>query len=199
MTEPSSGKGDTLPIRTAVQCIREHPVVFGVTVLTALAVGALIAWLVLAASGDEPPIRVKKGSIYFDIVNSPHKWKENPDKMNWRFTSGTRGNPYTVLITPKNPASCNGPLKATGNKITVIYREGEDATSDSTVTLEIVNNKTKLTSTVELEPENNHRRLRYDIDDKGFIAHLSVGATACNFTPVDGLEEAFVLDVDANP
>lgn len=88
-------------------------------VLVAVGAAALAAvgayFLATALStGDEPPIRVKRGSLELELLASSGAWEpqnEKPDRRRWKVDGYDRkSDDYLLYLAPKDPASC--PLPA---------------------------------------------------------------------------------------
>src|SRR3954468_1177764 len=140
-------------------------------------------WFGVLAAGDEAPIRVKHGSMDFELAYRGKKWKEDGDKKRWKMASGTRNSDgYALYITVSNSASCPGGLNPTGDRIRFQYSEGTATTS---VELKSQNKKTKLVSDKDLETSADGMTISYK-SGSGYISLVNVdGTDVCKFTEKD--------------
>lgn len=92
-----------------------------------VAVGVL-AYSLLTTTSEEPPIRVKKGSIILDLVSTgTEQWQQNPSDKTWFISDGENSNEeYGIgLKIEGNPSQCqNVPAKA--KIVTVTFSSGVD-------------------------------------------------------------------------
>jgi hypothetical protein len=60
--------------------------------LVGTALGALFAFFIRRPrADDEPPIRVKGGSIHFEVLDDDIYWVEDGSKKKWRLSDGEKG------------------------------------------------------------------------------------------------------------
>jgi hypothetical protein len=148
---------------------------------------ALAASYFVAASGDEPPIRVKGGSIYLELIHDSKSWREDGSKKKWKLSGGTRkSNKLAVYLAPKNPAHCTTTF-AGADYVSFVYSDGV------TIELRAVNKKTKVTSSADLE-EVNEQLLEYPAAG-GFIDVIKVdGDEVCNFSEPNQLHGVLITE-----
>jgi len=138
-------------------------------------------------SGDEAPIRVRGGSMYFDILDltSTAKWKKKNQDVEWGISKGKRANKtLRVHIFPVDAGSCPGAPNgtATVDRLIVEY--------DDKFTVEIYSDDDKHLSLkaddiAKLQPQTD-QTLGYGAPNKGYIeflyANSKVGVPMCTFT-----------------
>lgn len=174
-------------------------VVTGAVVLGA-AVALLGAWALGAfdaepLAGDEPPIRVRNGSIELQLLHLTHKFEEadgSTDKKNWRIEGepARHRNDVTVLLLPSNFKQCKGFVES-GNKIEFYYSSGKKITVQSNGSKRI-----RVKGDDELQnPSGNRQLLRYDAGD-AYIQSIDVGSQKdfCTFDAKDSNLQVFILD-----
>lgn len=171
---------------------QDHPVAITVAALG----GALILAGILAAAGafagdtgDEPPIRVKNGSLELHLLTNNKHWKErgNGDVKRWKISGGTRGDDtLDVDITVNAGATCNY-QSASGNAVTMYYDNGTKVSVHSNSRHAWVDSDADLTLT------NNKRQLSYQVD--GFISRVTLdGKDMCTFTSKTQLANLVISD-----
>ena len=147
-----------------------------------LVTGAVVGAVVGAAfthfflrflSGDEPPIRIKGGSMRFDLVTQIINWKKDGSAKKWKLSDGTRGREeYNVIILVKPGSSCSSQT-VSGKKVRVQHSDG------SWVQIKGTGNHTKLESSADLTPADNDRALLYSAN--GHIDKVEVDSFSCSF------------------
>ena len=82
MSDPVTTNGQTVPVTLPQDSIWDHPgAVAGVAIATALALaGTLYLTGAFSDTGDEPPIRVKGGSVELYLASSREKFKQKDAK-----------------------------------------------------------------------------------------------------------------------
>ena len=176
-----------------------------VLVTGAVALGAaaalLGAWLIGAfdaapLAGDEPPIRVRNGSIELQLLHPSHKYEEadgSTDKKNWRIETEPprHSNDVTVLVLPSNFSSCPGGFVASGNKVEFFYNTGKKITVQSNGSKRI---RVKGDDALD-NPSGNRQLLRYDVAGV-YIQRIDIGSHAkfCEFSAADSNLQVVVLD-----
>jgi len=177
-------------------------------VLGIIVVGlGLITWATRTAAqtdkgaGDEPPIRVKNGSIDLELVSTKskkHEW-ETPTQGKWHIKNEpTRlRNTYLVLVaptivTPKSP--CNK-LSVVADSATIEFTDGTKS-YDLTFT---AHDGTKLTSTLDskltLTPDSSDASVLKGGDKNGFISSIMAKDLTCTFTAKDDALQVVLLDL----
>ena len=165
------------------------------------ALALLVAWAIGAfdaqpLTGDEPPIRVRNGSIEFELLHPTHKFAEadgSTDKKNWGVDGGLsrRSNDVTVLVIPSTLSNCKGFVES-GNKVEFYYTDNKKITvqSNGNKEIRVQNNDDPLDN-----PTNNRRFLRYDVGDV-YIKRIDIGSKQrfCEFDAKDLNLQVFVLD-----
>ena len=160
----------------------ENPVATAAAVALGIVIGAgaVIGYFSIMATGDEPPIRVRNGSIELEVLHKSRYWKEvGSTGTRWKINQGTRlTDKYWMYLAPTNAADCNG-AKANGNVIRFIMSD------DSWVQVESHNNKTDVTSNKVLTRSADKKILSYG-NEGLFIKAISLDGTAqCTFAAQD--------------
>ena len=174
-----------------------------VVVAGAVAAGApvalLTAWLigafdVEALISDEPPIRVRNGSIELRLLHGTLGFEEDGStgKKEWRIQSEPERNKndVTVLLLPSSPKSCNGYVES-ANKIEFFYSTGKKIVVQSNG-----NKRIRVKGDDPLDnPSNNRQLLRYDVGD-AYIQSIDIGNKKdfCKFDAPDANLQVFILD-----
>ena len=162
----------------------ENPRAFVIAVVFGILIGGAVVFLLrtLADTGDEAPIRVKSGSMYFDIISSrPGKWQQ--DNNEWKIDTGTRGNDdlHFIIDTTVSDTCVPDASAFPTNKLFVEYDDGFTVQISSTGKHLRVkpDDMTKLTS-------DGNRRLTFGTSGTGFIKFIykqnKSGTPLCTFT-----------------
>ena len=142
--------------------------------------GAVIGFDLIMATGDEPPIRVRNGSIELEVLHKSAYWKQvGSDGTHWKINQGTRlSDKYWMYLAPTNSADCNA-AKANGNVIRFVLSD------DSWVQVESHNNKTDVTSDKVLTRSADKKFLRYGPEGLYIKAIRLDGSDRCTFGAKD--------------
>lgn len=170
-------------------------------------VGATVGFLLfrVLAVGDEPPIRVKGGSIHFDLLRRGASWapQGNPaDRKKWQVHGSPRdGDDLSIYFAAVNPAHCTNATHKKDKKIKFIYH---DLGVDYEIELKVSNRKTMLDSrTLDLVVDANdptalmYKRADETENSRGFIKEIWVGnesAATCTFTAGDQLKSVLIVE-----
>jgi hypothetical protein len=166
--------------------------IVGFAAIVGAAAGAAAAWFKMkafVATGDEPPIRVKNGSMELQLLTKAgsRKWDDpdgNPRK--WEVSGGSRGkDEFQVTIVVRNGATCSSQA-VSGRTVEVEYSDG------TRVELKATGKKTRLKSSKDLTRTDEERTLVYTAS--GHIQKITVDTFTCTFTGPDQLEHVLVLD-----
>ena len=167
MTENSSAKNPR-----AARLRRAAVVGVGLIVLGTLAV-------VASQTGDEPPIRVRSGSMIFEVT-PPARWVA--DGGNWTPSTGTNQGSLRVVVLSAEGYNCTGTYQGTSVEVTY----------DQTTTVRLVrggNGRTVLApgNVLTLVPGSNDSQLVHGQGGTGRITGLVVrGAgqpSSCSVQP----------------
>ena len=140
---------------------------------------------------DEPPIRVKGGSIEMDVIHDTKQWrKHNNSNRKWNLSSGTRdSNKYLVYVgtTAGNCTKCTSSVHVGG----VVVFHHNDGTK---VTIKSEQKHTFVTSTADLDtPTVGNRKLEYT--GAGYISSIEIdGNTVCTFTNSNQLHSVLLTE-----
>lgn len=155
--------------------------------LTAAAlVGAVIATVVVITLGpmqplgDEPPIRVRNGSVDLQL-QAGGKWESNGgDKKNWKIKGepDRDSNQYDVVVYGANSSTCaNG--STTGNPVIFTVMEGTSVVG--TIEVRAAGNKTRVKSDKDLGQSVDE--LISHSGNERFISDVTVGSNSvCKLT-----------------
>ena len=138
-----------------------------------------------ALTGDEPPIRVRNGSIELKLLTTIYDWGEDPpnDKKNWTPRSGPKGkNEYELFIRVSDITKCQGgTYKEDAKTIVLVY--GTNVADLQTITIKSTGNHSRIKSSERLTA--NGKLLEYSVSG-GFIKKITVdGDTFCAFDEKD--------------
>ena len=142
-------------------------------------------------TGDEPPIRVRGGTMHIDLLGDANDDFEpdNPgDKKKWHI----KGLPnrdrdgFLVVVVSADP-NCNGKVTSS-RKVDVLYTDGQSVEFKSN------NRQTKITAQKDLEYQAA-RWLKYEVQDR-YINEIKVNnnQTLCTFGAKDSTLQIFLLD-----
>ena len=178
----------TLAKSSIVAVWREHPLATAVAVGVGLAVGIILTFSALRVqldAGDEPPIRVKNGSLDLDLPKGSGTWETDPDAKHWKIAGNKtkKSADFTVALFPAPGKSCPA-TTATASSVVITYSDG------ATVTLDIKNKATKVTATGDLSTSQNDELLTYTAS--GYIKDITVGSSMCSFNSSTELSVALI-------
>ena len=128
---------ETSPPPVPHDSIWNHPVaIVGAAALAGAAILAgtlyLAGILVAGDTGDEPPIRVKNGSVDFYLASRKDTWKMEHDKL-FTITGGKRSKDaldVVVAVTATGAASCSAQTD-TGDLVTLEYVKSDASVADA--------------------------------------------------------------------
>ncbi len=144
-------------------------------------------------TGDEPPIRVRNGSLEIQLVHRTLKFEEdgNSQKKKWKIrTEPLRlRNNYLVIVLPGNPSSCPSGFVTSGDKVDVVY-----SADSQEIEFKSTGRKTKITAKEALVNQTGSEEfLRYGVS--GYITAIRVGGDDfCTFSGPDGALQVFLID-----
>lgn len=159
------------------------------SLLTGFVFGAALGALILhlfkkRAFSEEPPIRVKGGSMEFRLLTDTMYWKPLGG-MKWKVSDGTRAKEYyQATIIVKSSGKCVSQTKP-GN-VRVTYSDG------TWVELKATGKQTRLKSSAPLELSDNDRVLTY-VSKDGYVSRIEVDDLDCQLEP-GALDHMLLLD-----
>ena len=138
-------------------------------------------------AGDEPPIRVRNGSMYLELLDNTFEFEENGNKKNWKIKGDPpRGRPeYTLVVIASDPNACASQLVTTP-RVEFVYDSGQ------TIELMAAGRKTLIKSRDDIDHVPNARHiLEYKSPNesetaKGYISKIKIGNSGtdhCTFSP----------------
>ena len=161
----------------------ENPVATAAAVALGIVIGAgaVIGYFTIMAAGDEPPIRVRNGSVHLEVLHSTRHWIRAGDV--WKISQGTRlADSYWLYLAPTNPAECKA-AKANGNRLKFILSDGTE------LLVESKNKKTEVSPADALTLSADKKTLsRGTTGDGLFIKEIRFDGAAdylCNFAVKD--------------
>jgi hypothetical protein len=194
MSTPAKQTAVAVPSNSVFSAWRDHPVAMVVTAFAAAAVVgglAYVASLLLADTGDEPPIRVKNGSLELQLLATHKSWAQDGSNDKWKISAGTRKKePLDVIVAYTAGATCSSQT-ASGKIVRITY-------SDLTyIDLEAKNKTTKVTigpSSKQLT-RVSEQLLTYGTAGAGYINGIVVDSVPlCAFTEAKQLTHVVILD-----
>ena len=166
-------------------------VILGAGAIGALLGGAMVWLLRTFRAGDEPPIRVKGGSVHLDVLSSTAVWKQQgPSGKKWMLhASGPRGKEeYDVSIIASSPNCAE--KSPSGRLVRIEFTEGKVI---RWVELQAPGKRTKVTDASDpLTLTNADRRL--SLSGSGYISKIIVDGSVCEFSSADELDYALLSD-----
>jgi hypothetical protein len=174
-----------------------------VAVLTtaALVGGAIVYLLCKMAAGDEPPIRVRGGSIHFEILAESVAWgpqnETNPDPKKWVVGGDSRRTEgLLVYVAPDSLVRCGGVVhKKNVRKVQFWYGEG----NHDFIEVHASGRKTKVDSR-NIEPTKPRpKELKYG-NASDFVRRITIENHAdwCRFSAEDQLDGAIIAEDPEN-
>ena len=173
--------------------VQENP---GKAITAAAITGGTIVYVAFkiltgSGTGDEPPIRVKGGSVRIEMAakKNSNKW-DTVSNVKWKFKNGKRENDtYEVVVGMLPGAEYKNGTYATGKKVRATYSDNAWVEFESSGKLTTVT-----TSTAFVQPED--MVLEHEaIGGQGFINSVSVdGQPLCTFTAKEQLGAIVLLD-----
>jgi len=173
---------------------RDHPFIMLVTTAAALAVGATVVTLFLTlAADDEPPIRVKTGSLELYLVSHEKHFQQDGSSQNWKISGGSRREDALQVVIAYAGATCSSGVATATQKLVITYSD------DKAVTLQSISKKMKIHSDVDLTPDDpaNARVLTYaPTPTAGFIKSIAIDnrPAQCTFASANDLIYLAILD-----
>lgn len=203
MSNAGSPTAEAVPSNPPSSSWQDHPIAITVAALAGAVALAGILYLAGAfETGDEPPIRVKNGSLELYLASSGERWKQQEDPKHWKISGGKRAKDPLDVAIALNPAEVNvgtTPCTAqagTGDPLILTYSNGTSTLATITIKSTPNGKRTLVESTADLslssvDPKN--RLLTYSTD--GFISRIVLGTnTMCTFTKKEQLAELVIMD-----
>lgn len=171
---------------------REHPFVMATVAALGLIVGSGLFMLVnYFDAADEPPIRVKNGSLELEIPLIYGPWKQNGDARHWKTSGKTRkSTDLSVMLTVASGVACQ-PKSGIGGVLTVKYSDNQTVTIDGT------KKHTHVVGMSDLVLDSAEHALSYKA--AGYISDITLasGATTvltCHFSKATDLADLWIFD-----
>jgi hypothetical protein len=99
-------------------------------------------------TGDEAPIRVKGGSITFELLSKTDRWHPKGSKDHWTMTGDRRQDEYLLLLVIKDAeAKLESHTLCSKKKIQIFYHNSIDPQRPAVIELKSTGKKTHLRST----------------------------------------------------
>lgn len=173
-------------------------IAIGATVV-ALGAAGVAVYFYATSAGDEPPIRVKGGSIEMDLIHSRKKFEKpnNSNKKEWKISSGSRKRgAYLVYIGLNDPKTCGDQQRLvwSGTTVDFVHENGKKVTflADS-------DKQTRITSSEDMDTVQNSNNRKLSYAAAGRIASIVIdGTTVCTITTAAQLNSVLLTeDTDA--
>jgi hypothetical protein len=171
---------------------RDHPRALLIAAAIGVLIGAGVLFLLrnLADTGDEPPIRVKNGSLELQLLAKGATWTQTGS--HWK-TSGTRIHDLLKLtVATRGKASCTA-YTVSANQLVLHYA---DPAGNEVMKVEIqsTGNHSKVTPSQPMSISSSDTTvLAYG--SPGFIKSIEAdGASMCTFSLASELDHLVVLD-----
>jgi len=148
-----------------------------VVVLIVLVGGGL--YVVMSLRGDEPPIRVRNGSMIIELTEKDQEWKADGDA--WTPSGGKSAGTFQVKVDASGDAVCEGGTAASGKDISIWYSDNTEVRFKLSGWF---GKKTKVWPKDKLA-KADPRSLRYEqVGVSGYIARVEVKGTPlkCTFS-----------------
>ena len=159
---------------------------------TAAALGAVTAFFIFRSlstlsADEEPPIRVRNGSLELHVVSASYTWRKTGD--HWMMTGGKRRkDDFKIQTIYSNGGTCSGNGSATGTPLRITYSDGKY------VELTVQGKHTEVRSNADLQIVSGGQVLSYD-PGSGYIQTIDVaGNNVCTFSDKNQLDSVYVYD-----
>ena len=171
---------------------REHPraVLIAAAIGILIGAGALLLLRVLADTGDEPPIRVKNGSLELHLLATNGTWTSTGN--HWK-TSGTRAhNALQLTVATRGKANCSA-YTITANLLVIHYAD-QSGNEVMKVEIQSTGNHSKVTPSQPMfVSPGDPTVLGYF--DAGFIKSIEAdGTSMCAFSAASQLDHLLIMD-----
>lgn len=169
---------------TILQTWAGNPVAATAAALLGAAAAVTVAYFAfgILAAGDEPPIRVRNGSIELEVVHSGRHWQQVGVERKWKVSGGTRGSDeYQLYLAPTDPARCGNIVSARGGVVRFVL----DGNETTWVDFRSTGQKTEVTAGMPLTRSSDKKTLSYGATGN-FISSIRVdGDPRCAFDQKD--------------
>lgn len=160
--------------------------VIGAGFAGALLGGAVVWCLQAFRAGDEPPIRVKGGSLSLDLSGGTWK-KRGSGEQKWKISHGTRGKEeYDVAIVASGTGCMEKAPK--GKTVRVEYTEGKTV---RWVEIKAPGRNTRVDASDPLTLTNGGQTLMWG--GTGYVSRIEVDSQVCTFGPSE-FTQAYLAD-----
>lgn len=138
--------------------------------------------------GDEPPIRVRGGSMLIDLLtdgSADFEPDDPSDKKKWHIKDQPQRDRNNFLVVVVS-TTCNGKVKS-GNKVDIVYSDGQSVEFKSN------SQHTRITALKDLDHPSG-KLLKYEAAGQYVSAVKVDGADLCTFGAYDQTLQVFLLD-----
>lgn len=160
------------------------PTLWVLIVVVLLALVGVSLYVVMSLLGDEPPIRVRNGSM--EVVLAQGEWKDDGDA--WTPSEGKSGKGFTVTVVSANGHACQNGQTGSGKEAWILY---SGKTEFSFRFAGLFNPKTKVRPKDKLAKVTPQMLRHGQPGDQGYIIGVGTkdGANtwSCTFTSRDQL------------
>lgn len=189
--DSTKGTRTVTPEGEPCSALRQHRVALAVAAVVGAAAGAFCCVMLTTSTGDEPPIRVRNGSLELHVLSGAETWKKTGN--HWNITGGKRLNDdYQIAVTSNPGAACSGNGSATGTPLRITYFDG--TATLKYVELKVNGKHTEVESNAALQISTDKKVLSYN-PETGYIQNIYInGNNVCTFTDKTQLDNLLILD-----
>lgn len=134
-------------------------------------------------TGDEPPIRVRNGTVYLDVIHASRGWRQTGN--HWQITQSRRStDSYRMYLAPTDPAHCGNTVAVSGNEIRLTLSDDTQA-APSWIQIKSVGRVSQVTSSKSLTRSDDEQTLSYGAAGIYVMRIVVDGTERCNFPAQD--------------
>jgi len=145
---------------------------------------------ILQMQGTEPPIRVRGGSLHFELLAGGAAWTSptnSTEDTDWGIDPDYRFTDDIHMQIKASHYTEDCPVLATVKKVTFTYRS-DDGKVTNDVTVQATGNKTKVTAKSKMKKDSSSSVV-YDLENHGYISAIKGTGNgqpvSCTFGPGD--------------
>lgn len=146
------------------------------------------ALLQIQTGGTEPPIRVRGGSLHFELLAGGSAWQSasgGTEDTDWGLSPDYTFDDDIHMQIKSSVTSVDCPVLATVKKVTFTYTSADGSVTNE-ATIQATGNKTKVSARTKIKKYSDGS-LVYDLDHHGYISAIKgVGGgppVTCTFGP----------------
>jgi len=157
-------------------------------------VGAIILLRFLSDTGDEPPIRVKNGSLELHLLSSYDVWDQAGSSNKWKVKGNKQRSKDDLQLTiaSRPGATCTGSFVTAKTDMVITYHDDTN-NRDFDVTLKSKNKQISVSSSETGSNSADPSVLVYATP--GFIKKIVAdGNSMCTFSAANELDHLIIMD-----